>query len=1471
MAKKKDSKAQDRVNKYRAAQDAARKAQHRHDTPGGHNAPGSKYAEGSVFAHERTLRGWEHRQRTAHTDETPSGQTEEEAKAALGESVSTDSVINLWRAATEAAGKTNATIRQEKQKLGVVRHASFKEREAFESLLDAAAEGDGDRVAEIAKIMDANGYVPFKGPNGELLYTSAPKGEARQKDLRTRAVIQEANNPDLVRIVDDLHESQMQLLDIDSQLFGEKVARSTRSEAKNQALGPKHQRVSDLEAQNKETQRKARIRLEALREKPIILADYHVPPPDIDEEAVRASAQKTTDAKDINAVAAVADPGSLFDKQRELKAALKKAEDGFSPDEKMEVKGIVAQLAQQGGVEAPGGGGKRQPVPTRWAKPESLKTNAEDIKAAVEARIGLTEVASRIERLKAQREEVLAKQRLLTRDADKAIQDIRMPEVALKEEVSQLQQQDSEFYEPYLPLPVRPRGYTVDEVYQGKDTSIEERKAFEGHEDPNGNPIDGWKKTLAFNAAQMKRNAKSVEDGTYYRGKRIWGHYGVDVKDVPAEKADVSVGPNKEYEVETKKFQLANPERDEFRKTRLSIPLTNFPTAEPSGARVDYEGTFNPNGDRDTAFDLEADYTPSDRRETSIRDVMKMSGIPSDAQVIVESEDRVKEIEGGDPGEKPIEHVHIITKEGDHINPDQRDEFLANLEREGFGVVHDGKTGKAQFSAEGPEMVRTKVRIPYAADKPKNLQEDQWVTEPVLVDKYDKTHNIRFGTRDQTLENPEDPQSVVSGALQKDQKDSVAIKIPGRQDLKIPFKKDRINVEERLVELNLQERSDGVGWGTSYRPGEKEIGHVVTAIPRARATRDLTQAIEKAKGGDDRDLDAFLHNQRPGDDKTARDKVKEELKIGADAATSAALYTGTKTARRKVVNTGYKKMLDTKLGKKANDSLGLKPSLWEDAQDTLGRDAADWYATKRAQVRHPFTDINNNVAGVEWDSGIRYRKHFFLGDAQDKRAARRDVELPRRQIEARFNARQEIHRGLSMDSGGGPIKWLDRTFATRQAHTIEGPKYSELPTEVVEHRLKFEGQLETHKQLQVDLGKLNQELENLKKANPKPDAKAARKIAQLDSERLHLVDTLAGKGANYEGELRASIQSLKNMEVKMQETPFSPEMLKKGEVNYSELRFVPKHAGKIALGVAGAVALTGAGVYGYDKYRQHYLKQDVDPIGKRLTDKHLPRSIQIPTASLQRTGKEKVPLNAVTSALDLEGKTYYRGVGLKTGKKNIYLRPEDRQDVTKETYAKGLPLIGGLSFRAPVKNDGSVLNSVFYDKTTQNRGYISPTGTHKLEVAGRTMPFEISTGKKERWNTTKGNKLKSINPQKSSASERDIIAVFGKYGTSADRERFSQLHHGDTKMQDLQEDDERFSAVNRRLIKSGAFDTPKAKARAESAKRADAEMKRLAATFSEGAYGEGETLEDFQAARAARRRADVQGAYDRGEEARTNI
>jgi hypothetical protein len=123
---------------------------------------------------------------------------------------------------------------------------------------------------------------------------------------------------------------------------------------------------------------------------------------------------------------------------------------------------------------------------------------------------------------------------------------------------------------------------------------------------------------------------------------------------------------------------------------------------------------------------------------------------------------------------------------------------------------------------------------------------------------------------------------------------------------------------------DLKERSDGIGWGTSYRPGEKEINHALTAGARFHQEADLHEAYKAHEAGDDTLIDALVQKQLP--EAADEDEVKhwkaELLELGAAGGASAAY-----TARKSVKNSGVHRIVK-KIGPldRLNEQYGLLPA-----------------------------------------------------------------------------------------------------------------------------------------------------------------------------------------------------------------------------------------------------------------------------------------------------------------------------------------------------------------------------------------------------------------------------------------------------------------------------------------------------------------------------------------------------------------
>lgn len=873
----------------------------------------------------------------------------------------------------------------------------------------------------------------------------------------------------------------------------------------------------------------------------------------------------------------------------------------------------------------------------------------------------------------------------------------------------------------------------------------------------------GIKGTISFQREQAKRRTRGIREGTDVKSYKLWNDYGVSPKKVPQQKADISFGPNVQYVTATDQFDFIDP-RDKADSTVLEFALARPPRhlmnvdflmdqpvrtmgTDKHGAPIrDQQGILKT---RPTTFyDLGIEETDAPTLEAVAKKVGLRGYFAEQA-----------------PGDETGHVFRFVTEQGQPVNEDQM-LHLQQLLKDEYGL-YQIPGDPAITKVRGADLQRRVINTPFGASK--SQAEDARSLETWTENITDKQAEVKLARRNR------------EGKLEEGDADVLYVKRPGFFEYGEEGNRKRL-LEPGLVSLRMQERSDAIGFGRSYRPGEEELNKLVTAIPREKRRRQMEAAIRKAdETGDTSDIETILRE----DDKYANGEkigyIRDNLLVAGDAAAAASVYTGTRTVQRKVAS---KALEDTPVGRWIDSRLALTDHDWfRDAKNSLGRESFDWYTEKKWMIKHPASDPELQVGGVEWNPH-RYRDTLIDKRPGGTRDARK-LERTTRQVSARVKGRQSALDVLDEAPSNNPLKRIDRKYRARQSHLLSGEAYD--PQTLLD---RVEKEIETNRMQQRGMagGKMGE----FARPGSKAEAQAVKNLEELNRLKDQLTPEVNERvWSNRLGVPDPGAERLDKLDAIYKDTHiFKPGTLKK--------------TGKIGLYGAAGVAAVGAGVFAYDKYKEHQMEekgQDYVSIGSRVA-KPLPKNVYKPTVQVKKQYTKPLPHTYLTDAVDLEGKKVLKGVKVKGSMKKVPLRPTDRKDVGGDTYSQG-PLIGTPSI-----------------KLIPSRGEPDVLFTKDLKAAKNTRtitrgPAYIQIGKKRRFEDTRGTRLRSANPNKLTSSERDLAAM--DYLSGQNRARIQNLHMGDTKFHELVTDPDSVSSLRRRTANSY---TPNISKRAQEAKTA---------------------------------------------------
>ena len=587
------------------------------------------------------------------------------------------------------------------------------------------------------------------------------------------------------------------------------------------------------------------------------------------------------------------------------------------------------------------------------------------------------------------------------------------------------------------------------------------------------------------------------------------------------------------------------------------------------------------------------------------------------------------------------------------------------------------------------------------------------------------------------------------GKLREGQKDTLHFKLPG---LSV---KGKTLVGEHVLKYQAGEpRSDAIGWGKSWRPGEKELNAALFSAPRTKHDMRLEEALKLSETDPETSaaqIDALLKKQDPHASDEAirheRNKLLEEGAALGSAGGSAAYYSAKRGAEEVLRTRAYRKFYEGPIGqsKIVQERDILRPIEFERFMPLEHR--LDLW---KAKIKHPLTDVerggetwqaNWNITPYKW----KYRKHGTIF-ARD-----REVKVPGMDRTIKFKGNSKADRTVQET-----LDTLSRIHATQE----EVEKLLDMSPEEVEalsNTAKFKRRAALkNARIQID----SQRQHHLDTANSKIWQDELNKSQRFNNPenggKQKVLDQLAdweARGANIE-----------NIKARMaEEFHVKP-------VDLRDIRLLPKNTVPTVL-AAGLIG--GTLVHRYN--RHHGTTSKIKP--------HIPETLSIPYAHIEATRRYVLPNSNSMDALDVGGKAI--PVAWRASVRSKELRLRNHRDITGAPYKPG-PLVGKIS-AATVSNDGSWRNSLIYQQ--HMGGKYMPTEKNAY-VAGKKLPFNIDIGQKERWNEPRGAKrlkLKTANPNKLGKTDIEKIALITTQGNPLD-----------PKVQDLQKfyaDDERYTDI----------------------------------------------------------------------------
>ena len=580
-------------------------------------------------------------------------------------------------------------------------------------------------------------------------------------------------------------------------------------------------------------------------------------------------------------------------------------------------------------------------------------------------------------------------------------------------------------------------------------------------------------------------------------------------------------------------------------------------------------------------------------------------------------------------------------------------------------------------------------------------------------------------------------------------------------------------------------RSSAVGWGKSWRPGEKELHDVVLAHSRASERARVLEATrthnDAAAAGLERidptignhKMDKIIRERDPlvtdAELPERRSKLKEEAALITTAGGAATYYQAKDKTGKRLIGQGYTKFYD-KFEPQLSKIGAVRPSELDVLRDS--HQFGYHLATARERIKHPLhgdlskPSVGWDFHGVNFPSDTSTRAHqIWTTDSRplpkswkyrqswNLPTTEKFGELPGSEIRGGDRLIQRDMDELARTVG---VREQVQDFLSMSEHQIRGLQ----PHQRVYRRAFLRGNIAT--------------------VTDEYAAAKARVFAHPDLANVGTGSDLREHFTN-PGAEAGVLKKFAGVEAQADLKKTAQKLVAHGDsINVSELashlssepvEVLPNNTGKAILGIAAAVG--GAGYLAYKR------QDTIQGVGKTVRP-HIPEHLNIPKIQKERTREYKIPDNGLTDLLDVAGESV--PVAWRVSKTSKKIRLKNFSGPNGEKFQPG-PTVGKIELKAPVKNDGSWGNSLYYKQHTGGR--YAPQDKN-LYVRGKRIPIDIDVGKKERWNQhggPKGKKLSTANPNKLSIQEREKLAVIGQ--SDPDMRRF---YADDPKMQELWSD-----------------------------------------------------------------------------------
>lgn len=764
---------------------------------------------------------------------------------------------------------------------------------------------------------------------------------------------------------------------------------------------------------------------------------------------------------------------------------------------------------------------------------------------------------------------------------------------------------------------------------------------------------------------------------------------------------------------------------------------------------------------------------------------------------------------------KPGE-FRITTHQGEHLNPDQ-----IKALHEGLHTTHGVKSFKSEGTVSYRRLRRT---APIGYSKlPKDIKEDDVVAGTHRRQLYSGAVGAHFGER-----NP------ITKELQPGERDSIGVAV-GNRALQYHFKED----------------TDAMGWGTSWRPGNKELAAAALAIPRATQDREKAEAWNASLTHNDAPMKAYLTKYHPDleTDAEVKDRKHQILTEGKALASAGVLasYYGQKrswpTRAGNAAWAGFQRV--PVVGPKAYgfaEKHGLtkeRGNLFKDLNWAYRRPIAQKIERAKFRIQHPLVSGTNDpitgkvvpdytVPGVMSHSKLnipswRYRQHI---DMPPGRKAGRAFEKKVEALKGKARTRESVGRVLAGKKGTSRLDaWLNLQQGRTMLHDPHRRANETLEQQIRALHTEVTSALETKEPF---------ELRGLKH------------------------NTTVKEQPEYKLLLRRSQKELEGLLGKIKKNPKS---YSHEELSSLIKSYVAQHPNKIPAAiwktgkVGGAIGLTaGAGVLAVDRYQSYKQKKGED-VDHPLLDTLTPSRIAIPKVKVQRTMEFTVPHTRLTDALDLQGeKIPIAGRISVVKEEKATLRGQ--RDISGESYKRNLPLLGGVGVTAPAEVKGSLKDSVLRPNSSSGLG-----PAKNMYMMGKKVPVDFSVGKKERWDNKQHKLRAKYNRYKLDQEDREHILMLATEtpdrSVSPEGERLLAFYHGDEKLEEMVGDKTEIDRVHKKnmyWLEGGKSSTH------------SGEVGDISSRLGVG-KDRSETLEEVQ----ARRRMDATAREEQKRQGKTNV